>query len=54
MSTVKPTTNKATFKRFQDAMSSGDPALRSKTIDELVEPDARLKRWTKVRFMCIR
>ena len=43
MSTVKTTTNKATFKRFQDAMSSGDPALRSKTIDELLEPDAVIR-----------
>lgn len=32
--------NKATFRRFIDAANSGDPALLSKTIDELVEPSA--------------
>jgi len=35
--------NKATFRRFCDAMSTGDPDVISKTIDELVEPDARIR-----------
>jgi steroid delta-isomerase-like uncharacterized protein len=32
--------NKATFKRFHDAASTGDAELLFKTIDELVAPDA--------------
>ena len=31
--------NKALFRRFHDAMSTGDPARISSAIDELVEPD---------------
>jgi predicted ester cyclase len=40
MSTAQETSNKATFRRFHDAANSGDAELISKTIDELVEPDA--------------
>jgi steroid delta-isomerase-like uncharacterized protein len=43
MSTVQPTSNKATFRRFCDAMNTGDAELISKTIDELVEPDAMIR-----------
>jgi predicted ester cyclase len=39
MSTAQETSNKATFSRFQDAVSTGDAEVISKTIDELVEPD---------------
>jgi predicted ester cyclase len=40
MSTAQETRNKATFKRFHDAVNTGDVELISKTIDEIVEPDA--------------
>ena len=40
MSTAQETRNKATFKRFHDAVNTGDVELISKTIDEVVEPDA--------------
>ena len=40
MSTDQETSNKATVRRFQEATNTGDPELISKTIDELVEPDA--------------
>jgi predicted ester cyclase len=43
MSTVQATSNKATVMRFQDAMNTGDPQVISKTIDELVEPDALIR-----------
>jgi steroid delta-isomerase-like uncharacterized protein len=33
----------ATLTRFQEALSSGDWELISKTIDELVEPDAQIR-----------
>jgi predicted ester cyclase len=39
MSTAQETSNKATFRRFHDAMNTGDVELISKTIDEIVEPD---------------
>lgn len=39
MSAAQPTSIKAMFNRFHEAMSSGDADLISKTIDELVEPD---------------
>ena len=32
--------NKATFRRFCEAMNTDDPGVISETIDELVEPDA--------------
>ena len=40
MSTAQETSNKATFRRFHDATNTRDVELISKTIDELVEPDA--------------
>jgi predicted ester cyclase len=40
MSAAQETRNKATFKRFHDAVNTGDLELISKTIDEIVEPDA--------------
>ncbi len=43
MSTDQETSNKATLTRFQEAVSSGDWELISKTIDELVEPDALIR-----------
>jgi predicted ester cyclase len=43
MSTAEVTANKATFKRFQDAMNTCDLQFISKTIDELVEPDATIR-----------
>jgi|SRR4051794_21489668 steroid delta-isomerase-like uncharacterized protein len=35
--------NKATFRRFCNAMNSGDAEFVSQTIDELVEPDATIR-----------
>ena len=35
--------NKATFRRFIDAMNTGDAQLMSRTIDELVEPEAQIR-----------
>ena len=43
MSTAVVTTNKATFRRFRDAMNTRDLEFISKTIDELVEPDATIR-----------
>lgn len=40
MSTAQETSNKAAVRRFHDATTAGDAELISKTIDELVEPDA--------------
>ena len=40
MSTNQEPGNKATLRRFQEALSSGDWELISKTIDEVVAPDA--------------
>jgi predicted ester cyclase len=40
MSTAQATSNKAVFKRFHDVVNTGDVGLISKTIDELVEPEA--------------
>jgi steroid delta-isomerase-like uncharacterized protein len=39
MSTAEEARNKATLIRFEDAISTGDPEIISKTIDELIEPD---------------
>jgi steroid delta-isomerase-like uncharacterized protein len=39
MSTAQATSNKAMFRRFHDAINSGDAEVISKTIDEVVEPD---------------
>ena len=38
MTTPQETSNKATFRRFQEATNTGDSELISKTIDEVVEP----------------
>ena len=43
MSTAEETRNKATFKRFHEAANTGDAAFLSKTIDELVAPDAAIR-----------
>jgi steroid delta-isomerase-like uncharacterized protein len=43
MSTAQAASNKAMFRRFQDAANTGDAELISKTIDELVEPDALIR-----------
>jgi steroid delta-isomerase-like uncharacterized protein len=43
MSTDQETSNKATFRRFCDVMNTGDAQLISKTIDEVVEPDALIR-----------
>ena len=40
MSTVQKTSNKASFRRLQDATNTGDVELIAKMIDELVDPDA--------------
>ena len=42
------TANKATFRRFQDAMNTCDAQFISKMIDEIVEPDARSGRHCRV------
>jgi predicted ester cyclase len=42
VSTAQETSNKATFRRFHDATNTGDVELISKTIDELVEPNAAI------------
>jgi steroid delta-isomerase-like uncharacterized protein len=43
MSVLFPTsTNKSTFLRFHDAISTGDVEFVSRTIDEVVEPDVLL------------
>jgi steroid delta-isomerase-like uncharacterized protein len=43
MSTAEVARNKETFKRFQDAMNTCDAEVISKSIDELVEPDATIR-----------
>jgi steroid delta-isomerase-like uncharacterized protein len=42
-STTQHASNKATFKRFHDAINTGDTELISKTIDEIVEPDVLIR-----------
>jgi steroid delta-isomerase-like uncharacterized protein len=39
MSTAQATSNKAAFRRFHDAMNTGDTEVILKTIDEVVGPD---------------
>jgi len=39
MSTAQEISNKATFRRMEDAVSTGDAEFISKVTDELVEPD---------------
>jgi predicted ester cyclase len=41
MSAAQETSNKAAFRRLQDAMSSGDAELVSQTIDEVFDPDVK-------------
>jgi steroid delta-isomerase-like uncharacterized protein len=43
MATDQATRNKATLTRFQQAMSSGDWELISRTIDEVVDTDALIR-----------
>jgi steroid delta-isomerase-like uncharacterized protein len=43
MSTDQEAGNKATLTRFNDALNSGDLKLISKTIDEVIEPDAQIR-----------
>jgi hypothetical protein len=43
MSTARETSNKAAFGRLQDAMNTGDAKLISQTIDEIVEPDVKIR-----------
>jgi predicted ester cyclase len=43
MTTAQKTSNKAAVRRFCDAANTGDGELLSKTIDELVEPDALIR-----------
>ena len=43
MWTAEVARNKETFKRFQDAMNTCDAEFISKSIDELVEPDATIR-----------
>jgi steroid delta-isomerase-like uncharacterized protein len=42
MPTLEETSNKATFRRFQDATNTHDAELISDTIDEIVEPDVSI------------
>jgi steroid delta-isomerase-like uncharacterized protein len=41
MSAAQETSNKATVRRLQDAMNTGDAELISQTIDEVFEPDVK-------------
>ena len=41
MSAAQETSNKAAFRRLQDAMSTGDAELISQTIDEVFAPDVK-------------
>jgi len=43
MSATQETTNKETFKRFQDVTNTHDPELISRTFDEIVKPDVRIR-----------
>lgn len=43
MSDTQETTNKETFKRFQDVTNTHDPELISRTFDEIVKPDVRIR-----------
>src|SRR5262249_60285007 len=43
MSTAQQPSNKAAVRRFCDAANTGDTELISKTIDELVAPDALIR-----------
>jgi predicted ester cyclase len=43
MSTAEELSNKETFKRFHEAANTGDAEFLSKTIDDLVAPDAAIR-----------
>jgi steroid delta-isomerase-like uncharacterized protein len=43
VSTAEVAANKAAFKRFHDAANTGDLAVLTKTIDELVDPGAVIR-----------
>ena len=43
MSSDQATRNKATARRFGEAMNTGDAGVISRTIDELVTPDAQIR-----------
>ena len=43
MSTAQATTNKATLRRFDRAINTGDAELISKTIEEVFEPDVLIR-----------
>ncbi|XVQ07341.1 ester cyclase [Spirillospora sp. CA-255316] len=43
MSTTEATRNKATLRRFHEALNSGDLEVISKTIDEVVRPDVLIR-----------
>jgi steroid delta-isomerase-like uncharacterized protein len=43
MSVLQETSNKAAFRRFIDAVNTGDLERLSQTIDELIEPHAMLR-----------
>jgi steroid delta-isomerase-like uncharacterized protein len=43
MATAQETANKATFRRFQEVTNTHDPELISRTIDEIVKPDVRIR-----------
>ena len=49
MSTDQETSNKATIRRFDDAINTGDLELISKTIDEVFEPDVLIRTPLPVR-----
>jgi steroid delta-isomerase-like uncharacterized protein len=49
MPTDQETANKATFRRFQDATNTHDPELISRAIDEIVEPDVKIRTPLPVR-----
>jgi len=43
MATAQATTNKATLRRFDEVVNTGDAELFSKTIDEIFEPDVLIR-----------
>jgi predicted ester cyclase len=43
MSTTDLAHNKATFRRFHDAINSGDPEFVCETIDAIVDPDVQIR-----------
>jgi steroid delta-isomerase-like uncharacterized protein len=43
VSTSDIAANKALFRRFHDAMNTGDPQIISQTIDDLVDPDVLIR-----------